>query len=213
MNIIHILRYIISGIGLLGVPVAVILLIVGSVKKKKIFTIIAIPCFLLLPICMGVQFMMAVNEYYPEKEYETFEVTSTDLNAEGYWDVRVSHDKGEDLSPNLSWEPVEGAACYAVYMIDPLGGYWIHMKAVTKETNLDTGAIKTYRGPYPPVGVHTYEVYVFALKEEVEADVIPGVLDKSWLNGTDNIIKSVDGSGSGDNIISYGELDGKYPQK
>ncbi len=213
MNIIHVLRYIIFGIGLLGIPAAVILFIEAAVKKKKKFAIIAIACFMLFPICMVIQFMMAIKEYYPSKTYETFAVTSTDINADGYWDVKVSHDKGEDLSPSLSWEPVEGASCYAVYMIDPLGGYWIHMKAVTKETSLDTGAISTYKGPYPPAGVHTYEVYVFALKDETEPEVLPGVLDKTWLNGTDNIIESIDNTGNGDNIISYGELDGKYPQK
>ena len=212
MNIIHILRYIIFGIGLLGGIAGLVLLIGAFAKKKNKMAIIAILCIALFPICLVVQFMMAIKEYYPQKEYEKFEVTSTDLN-DGYWDVRVSHDKGEDVSPNLSWEPVEGASCYAIYMVDPLGGYWIHMKAVTKETSLETGEISTYIGPYPPAGVHSYEVYVFALKEEVTPDELPGVLDKTWLNGTENIIKSIDNGGSGDNIISYGELDGQYPKK
>ena len=69
----------------------------------------------------------------------TFEVTSNDVHN-GAWDDKVTNTKyGENLSPDLSWEKVEGASQYVVVMID---GVWLHMDVFTTETSLAEGAIK-----------------------------------------------------------------------
>lgn len=106
------------------------------------------------------------------ENYNIFTVTSENLN-DGKWDDVISYtNKGENLSPQLSWEPVEGATTYVIYMVDTSMQYWIHWKleGVT-DTNLPLGYAKEteYIGPYPPSGgKHTYEVYVIALKNSVE---------------------------------------------
>ena len=149
-------------------------------------------------------------------------LTSTDLH-DGYWDVRISHDKGEDISPHLSWDSVEGAACYAVYMIDPDGGNWVHMKAVTTEAGLEAGDIPTkktgtdgedmgrYIGPYPPNGVHTYNVYVFALKDVVGyKELLGGSVDSTGrVSDADGLMELLTDKGM--TVLSHGELSGKYP--
>ena len=51
-------------------------------------------------------------------QYEEFELTSEDIE-DGFWvDAISSSPAGEDVSPQLSWEPVEGAGQYIIYMVD-----------------------------------------------------------------------------------------------
>ena len=144
--------------------------------------------------------------------FERFDLTSTDLN-DGVWnDVISNTDKGENVSPSLSWEPVDGAALYVIYMIDLDAGYWMHWKAdEVTETDLTQGwAQKGYVGPYPPAGtVHTYDIYVVALKAPVER--VKGNVNASapkapeFLRGLD-----IDADGNSGNIISYGQLSGTF---
>ena len=48
----------------------------------------------------------------------TFELSSEDLH-DGVWDPDISNtSKGSNRSPQLKWEAVDGAGCYAVFMID-----------------------------------------------------------------------------------------------
>ena len=49
--------------------------------------------------------------------HEKFELTSTDL-VNGVWADIISYDRGNNVSPELSWEAVEGAAEYIIYMVD-----------------------------------------------------------------------------------------------
>ena len=50
--------------------------------------------------------------------YAAFAVTSNSLK-DGYWDeITANTVAGQNLSPDLTWEPVEGASCYAIYMVD-----------------------------------------------------------------------------------------------
>ncbi|MCR5275039.1 MAG: hypothetical protein K6E26_06720, partial [Clostridiales bacterium] len=45
-------------------------------------------------------------------QYKAFVVTSESLH-DGYWDDETSDTNGNpNLSPQLSWDPVEGASCY-----------------------------------------------------------------------------------------------------
>ncbi|MCR4789430.1 MAG: hypothetical protein K5888_12690 [Lachnospiraceae bacterium] len=172
-------------------------------KKKRIIAV------LLLLVIAAIAIIIFVNagiNRVPELEVETMNITSKDLEN-GKWNVRISHDKGQDLSPELTWDAVPDASCYALYMIDPDGHSWIHMVTKTTETHLDTGAVASYKGPYPPSGVHNYIVYIFALKEDIS---LPGRLD-SFSTGINPIISSLNGKNG--NIIAQGILSGTYPDR
>ena len=145
----------------------------------------------------------------------TFEVTSNDVHN-GAWDDKVTNTKyGENLSPDLSWEKVEGASQYVVVMID---GVWLHMDVFTTETSLAEGAIKRgergnqYVGPYPPTGTHTYSVFVFALKNDMGKVLL--AFDAGG-NSIDRIYQELnkDKDGNEGNVIAYGRLDGHYTHK
>lgn len=99
-------------------------------------------------------------------------VTSESLTADGKWITAISstsaNPKGDNLSPQLSWNDVKGAAVYAIYMVDRSANQWLHWRAKdVTVTNLKLGeslANSEYIGPYPPGGVHEYEIIVYALK-------------------------------------------------
>ena len=138
-------------------------------------------------------------------------LTSEDLH-DGVWDTDITKtEKGSNRSPQLSWQPVEGAACYAVYMVDTSANYWLHWKSgnVT-ETELAAGAAPDteYVGPYPPSGTHNYEIRVYALKEAVTES--RSRFDSSNA-GFDNMAAALDKTGSGEgNVLAYGTLTGTY---
>lgn len=145
----------------------------------------------------------------------TFELSSNDLQ-DGAWDPIISSvDDGQNLSPQLSWEPVPEAACYVIYMVDTSAGNWLHWKSngVT-ETNLPQGwaSEEEYVGPYPPGGTHSYDIYVFALKQPVER--AQGAFNTRNSIFYNNAMKldSVE-EGSSGNIISYGYLPGTYTRE
>ncbi len=143
----------------------------------------------------------------------SFEVTSSCLEG-GVWDTKITNtSSGENLSPDLAWEPVDGASQYVVIMID---GAWLHMDVFTTETSLAEGAYGSgskgaqYVGPYPPKGnPHTYSVFVFALAGE------PGDVTLSFDssgNTINNIYEALDTDANGNtgNVIAYGRLDGNF---
>lgn len=138
-------------------------------------------------------------------------ITSENLH-DGVWDDAISNtDKGENQSPQLSWEPVDGAACYAVYMVDTTATFWLHWKSADiLETNLPAGwAPETeYVGPYPPSGTHEYEIRIFALKEAVAED--KSQFDRSNYN-FDDLVRALDeGSSGSGNVLAYGTLAGTF---
>lgn len=141
-----------------------------------------------------------------------FEVTSKNLNG-GVWDDVLSNtSRGSNASPELSWAAAEGASCYAIYMIDTSAGNWMHWKSPNvTSTELKQGWAKSseYVGPYPPSGTHTYEIYVFALKDAVKT--MQGNFDDENA-GIETLAKSLDktSSGSVGNIISYGHITGTF---
>ncbi|MBR4759515.1 MAG: hypothetical protein IK078_05125, partial [Lachnospiraceae bacterium] len=95
-----------------------------------------------------------------------FGLTSESITEEE-WQTQIGM-KEENRSPQLSWEPVEGAAKYAVLMIDETtANKWLHWYVITDQTHLDEGAYTDaeagYAGPYPPE-THEYDVYVVALE-------------------------------------------------
>jgi hypothetical protein len=141
-------------------------------------------------------------------KYSTFELSSEDLH-DGVWDTAITNtEKGENRSPQLSWAPVDGAGCYAVFMTDTSAGNWLHWKSVTGTgTVLPAGWAPSseYVGPYPPSGTHDYEVYVFALREQPER--IKGGFDSSNPKLFE-FFESLDGEGG--NIVAYGHILGTY---
>lgn len=144
--------------------------------------------------------------------YDTFEVTSEDL-IDGVWSDVISKDCGDNVSPQLSWEAVEGAELYIIYMVDPDAGFWIHWKSdgIT-ETELSQGWAESvnYEGPYPPSGsTHHYDIYVVALKAPVEH--LSGSVDSANPNFV-NFLTGVDTDAEGNtgNIVSYGRISGTF---
>ena len=146
-------------------------------------------------------------------------VTSENLRN-GVWDDSIANtERGKNLSPQLSWEKAENAQAYVIYMIDPDGNNWIHLISgtLTKEEVVqgeitqvnkgtsDTGCI----GPYPPAGTHSYEVYVFALKQ-AKTDYAGKV--NAVCDGIDKIAQKLDAgaAGASGNIAAYGKLTGTY---
>ncbi|MBO4591404.1 MAG: hypothetical protein J5684_02445 [Eubacterium sp.] len=147
------------------------------------------------------------------KAYSSFELKSEDLNN-GVWDDVISNtDRGSNVSPQLSWQPVEGASVYAIYMIDLTPHYWIHwISDGVTETNLKQGWAPSsdYVGPYPPEGgPHTYDIYVIALKKPVER--LKGGVDSQTLKVQEFIDSTdTDAEGNTGNIISIGHLSGTF---
>lgn len=144
--------------------------------------------------------------------YDTFEVTSEDL-IDGVWSDVISKDCGDNVSPQLSWEAVDGAELYIIYMVDPDAGFWIHWKSdgIT-ETELSQGWAESvdYEGPYPPSGsTHHYDIYVVALKAPV--DHLSGSVDSANPNFV-NFLTGVDTDAEGNtgNIVSYGRISGTF---
>lgn len=157
-----------------------------------------------------------ISETYIAKtvfdDLDTFDISSTTL-TDGFWDKKITNTKyGDNISPELTWEAVDGADSYVVIMID---GAWIHMDVFTKETSLAEGAIERgdrgqqYVGPYPPSGTHTYSVFVFALKGEMGA--VPIFFDAGG-NSINLIYQKldIDKDGNSGNVIAYARLDGNY---
>lgn len=142
-----------------------------------------------------------------------FNVTSETLK-DGVWDDKILYSTagGPNISPQLSWDSVKGAKSYAVFMID---GAWLHMDLFTTETSIEEGALgekprgHQFAGPHAPDGVHTYEVYVFALKDE------PGKV-KFFFNSGSNSIDLIyydlnkNAAGKEGNVIACGRLKGTF---
>ena len=145
--------------------------------------------------------------------FNTFEVTSDSL-TDGVWDDITSNTHiGENLSPQLSWEPVEGASEYAVYMFDTNTNGYLHWKSggITV-TSLPEGWAPPleYNGPHIGHGyTHNFDIYVIALKAPVSKL-------KGTVNGQNKklgeFIKELDTDKDGNtgNIISYGKISGRF---
>ena len=149
--------------------------------------------------------------------YEKFELTSTDL-VNGVWADIISYDRGNNVSPELSWEPVEGAEEYIIYMVDMntpdlirCGNlHWKSGGITVTELPEGWAPSSDYVGPTPPSGeIHIYEIYVVALKAPVERlkgsirAVNPNFI--SFIQGLDT-----DSEGNTGNILAYGKISGTF---
>lgn len=140
------------------------------------------------------------------------EVTSDDL-YDGIWDEVITNTNyGENRSPELSWDEVEGASYYQIIMID---GAWLHMDVFTEATSLEAGAIDRgsrgaeYVGPYPPSGTHTYSIFVFALRDDPDQFRLLFDNGNNSINGIYSGLDTDVNGGTG-NVLAYGRLDGNY---
>lgn len=184
--------------------------------KKKILSAALIVLTLFTFGCAG---KISSDTYISETAFDgitSFKVKSNDVKN-GVWEEKISNtSKGENKSPDLNWDAVDGALLYEVIMID---GTWLHMEVSTRDTSVDEGTVSgrkagsRYVGPYPPVGsTHTYSVFVFALKNE------PGKVPYYFDSGSNSIndiynALNTDADGNTGNVISFGRLDGNYTKK
>ena len=155
--------------------------------------------------------------------YPAFKVTSESLDGKYWIDDCVF--QGGNASPQLSWEPVEGATTYVIYMVDLTAANIIHWKkdSIT-ETNLPQGWATSafsqgetsqadYVGPNPPSGsTNQYNIYVFALKAPVER--VKGSLGTPALKLQDFMDSlDTDAEGNTGNIVAVGRVVGYYTGK
>ncbi len=149
---------------------------------------------------------------FSEDDVDTIEVTSTDLH-DGVWDTVITNtNNGSNVSPQLSWEEVEGADSYVIYMVDNSANYWLHwISKDVKETSLEQGWAdkKEYLGPYPPSGTHEYQIYVIALQSPVEQ--VYGSFDKGNISFEKNKYNcDITDDGQSGNILAIGTITGTY---
>ncbi len=155
--------------------------------------------------------------------YPAFKVTSESLDGKYWIDDCVF--QGGNASPQLSWEPVEGATTYVIYMVDLTAANIIHWKkdGIT-ETNLPQGSATSaasrgdvskadYVGPNPPSGsTNQYNIYVFALKAPVERVKgslgTPAIKLQDFMDSLDT-----DAEGNTGNIVAVGRVIGYYSAK
>ena len=152
--------------------------------------------------------------------YPAFKVTSESHDGK-YWSEDCAFEGG-NASPQLSWEPVEGASTYVIYMVDLTAMNIIHWKSEgITETNLPQGwatsassrgdtSKSDYVGPNPPSGsTNQYNIYVFALKAPVER--VKGSLGSQAIK-LQEFMDSLDTDAEGNtgNIVSVGRIIGYY---
>ena len=147
---------------------------------------------------------------------ECFEVTSGNLNNNVWDDIISNTDVGSNHSPELTWEAVDGAESYVIYMVDTTAANWIHWKSSgITETTLPEGFAENseYIGPYPPAGApHTYEIYILALKETPER--AKGAFNGQNPKFVENLESlDINQNGESGNIISYGFVAGTFTSK
>lgn len=146
--------------------------------KKQHVTILFLIAAMLLALtgCSGQgsqgtqEEVQVVSKLYEKTKH--FKVTSVSIDKDGVLKRDCTFfkaaPKGENLSPELSWEMVEDASCYAVYMYDADAMNFLHWRlADVTETSIKEGAITSetmYIGPFPPEGTHHYQIVVYALR-------------------------------------------------
>ena len=156
---------------------------------------------------------------YCVEEYPQFYVGSDSL-VDGVWsdDMAAKPEHPQGSCPSLYWEPVEGAACYVIYMVDSqhTGNYppsnLIHWIVANYEgTEIIAGEDPAFffaLGPEPGT-TRSYTVYVIALKAPVErAKGSAGTMPTNFNNFL--LALDTDADGNEGNILAFGYLKGKY---
>ena len=136
---------------------------------------------------------------------DTFEVTSESIFY-GEW-IKETGGINGNISPELSWDKVDGATTYAIMMIDvDQGNYLLHAYGASETNHLDFGALNEdeFYGPQPRVP-HNYRVYVFALKNAID----PGLKILNQLIDAETFYEKLN-KDDPDNVISYGQVTASY---
>lgn len=154
-----------------------------------------------------------------EKTHEDFlsgasmEVTSDSL-TDGVWNSEIS-----DMSPELTFEPVDGAEFYVIYMVDESSNnrllwYASHVGDTSVPEGSGTGE---YTGPDLPSceGGHNLTVYVYALQGEPgrTIDLTPGDSSLSGDLYYYDILNVIDGSSCPElygNVLAYGYITHRF---
>ena len=148
--------------------------------------------------------------------YPAFAVTSESLEGNIWIEACANTEDGQNASPELSWEPIDGATVYVIYMVDINANNFLHWKSAdVTETNLPQGWAPSsdYVGPYPPSGqTHQYNIYVFALRapvERVKGSInTPAAKIQEFMDSLDT-----DAEGNTGNIVAVGRITGNYTAK
>ena len=146
-----------------------------------------------------------------KEELPTFNVASKSMDGE-FFKPAIGVKK-ENISPELTWDEVEGASCYAILMIDEEAVNWLHWYAVVEGTHVDEGQFKKkeegYVGPYPE-DTHGYRIYVVALR--CEPKEVHFVLDMSSGDSFETKLTSLNTGVDGivGNVIAYGMTEGLF---
>ena len=138
-----------------------------------------------------------------------FELTTTSIK-DGEWKTEIGLKEG-NLSPALSWKPVEGATRYAVVMIDITTTRWLYWYTVVDKTDLAEGEFtdpSVYTGPYP-AGTHTYEIHVIALKSEPKAGTFKADARSGDIQSFFDYVNTAS-DGSVGNVLAYGTIKAPY---
>ena len=145
-------------------------------------------------------------------------VASASLNENGRLmtatvaNKNINDPVGENESPQLTWDAVKDATCYAVCMFDE-DANWLHWLVIgLEQTELEQGAYTDpadYIGPYPPKnsGWHHYRIEVFALKQSPDAFTMKIDAKQAY---ADIIAKLNKSSGGGNNILARGHVVGTH---
>ncbi len=154
-----------------------------------------------------------VEEFgYCVESYPQFYVGSDSL-VDGVWSndmANVAEHRFECVSPSLYWEPVEGAACYVIYMVDSTHSEGIppmnllHWIVENYEgTEIEADADDYFLALDPERGTtRTYQIYVIALKAPVErAKGSVGTMPTDFGNFLQDLDTDVDGNTG--NIIAF----------
>lgn len=149
---------------------------------------------------------------FEDSDIPAFTLTSENW-TDGAWDPIIGKHSGDNLSPQLSWEPVPEASCYVIYMVDTKALDFLHwMSNNVTETTLPLGwaGIDAYVGPYPPAyEIHPYDVYVLALRRPVED--LKSTFGVSNVFFTKNVFYlDAPAEGITGNLLGYGYLSGTY---
>lgn len=138
-----------------------------------------------------------------------FELTTASIEN-GEWRQPSGLKEGNE-SPELTWAPYEGAAKYAVIMIDTTTSNWLCWYVIVDKTHLDEGEYtdpSVYAGPYP-AETHTYELFVVALRTDPKD--LNFVIDASGgdiHSKLDFLNTALDGSSG--NVLAYGTIKAPY---
>ena len=139
-----------------------------------------------------------------------FELKTTSIKSDGEWKTECGLKEG-NLSPALSWKPVDGASKYAVVMIDITTTRWLYWYMVVDKTDLAEGEFTdpaVYTGPYP-AGTHTYEIHVIALKSEPKAGTFKVDARSGDIQSFFDYVNTAS-DGSVGNVLAYGTIKAPY---